>query len=140
MLLDVERTMSELGKPFLQNSDRKNKKKSENLCQNAASENKKTTSKKCKIDSNKELGLELPMTGLGKPFRKNSDEKIEMTAKIKVKLPHVNKKPLARNQIFAQTPFSHCTLKLERKSFTPKNHSRFRSTSCFIVNKMTTPI
>ena len=35
--------------------------------------------------------------------------------KIKVKLPHVNEKPLARKQIFVQTPFSHSTLKLERK-------------------------
>ena len=36
------------------------------------------------------------MNGLGKPFRKKSYLKIEKTVKIKVKLPHVNKKPLAR--------------------------------------------
>ena len=40
---------------------------------------------------------------------------------IKVKLPHVNKKPLARKRIFVQTPFSHSTLKLEWKNFTPQN-------------------
>ena len=34
--------------------------------------------------------------------------------KIKVKLLHVNKN---RKRIFVQTPFSHCTLKLERKQF-----------------------
>ena len=60
--------------------------------------------------------------------------------KIKVKLPHVNKKPLARKRIFAQTSFSHSTSKLERKNFTPQNHSLFRSTSCFGVTKITTPI
>ena len=62
------------------------------------------------------------------------------TVKIKVKLPHVNKKPLARKRIFVQTPFSHSTLKLERKKFTPQNHSIFRSISCFGVTKITTPI
>ena len=34
-----------------------------------------------------------------------------------MKLPHVNKNPLARNRIFVQTPFSHSTLYLERKKF-----------------------
>ena len=33
--------------------------------------------------------------------------KIEKKVKIRVKLPHVNKKPLPRNRIFVQTPFSH---------------------------------
>ena len=55
------------------------------------------------------------MNGLGKPFRKNPIQKIEKTVKIKVKLPHVNKKPLARKRIFVQTPFSHFPLNLERK-------------------------
>ena len=73
-------------------------------------------------------------------LEKNPIEKIEKTLKIEVKLPHVNKKPLARNPIFVQTPFSHSTLKLERKNFTPQNHSLFRSTSCFGVTKITTPI
>ena len=46
------------------------------------------------------------MNGLGKPFTKNPIQKIEKTVKIKVKLPHVNQKPLPRNRIFVQTPFS----------------------------------
>ena len=40
---------------------------------------------------------------------------------------------------FFQTPFSHSTLKLERKKFKPRNHSLFRSTSLFDVTKITTP-
>ena len=47
--------------------------------------------------------------------KKNPIQKIEKTVKIKVKLPHVNKKPLARKRIFVQTPFSHSTLNLKRK-------------------------
>ena len=73
-------------------------------------------------------------------LEKNPIPKIEKTVKIRVKLPHVNKKPLPRNQIFVQTPFSHSTLKLERKKFTTQNHSLFRSISCFGVTKITTPI
>ena len=89
---------------------------------------------------NRKLDLERTMNGLGNPFRKNSDPKIRKNRKIRVKLPHVNKKPLARKRIFVQTPFSHCTLNLERKNFTPQNHSLFRSTSCFGVTIITTPI
>ena len=77
--------------------------------------NKKTTSEKWKFHSNKKLGLEWAVNGLRKPFRKKSDPKNWKKVKIRVKLPHVNKKPLPRNRIFVQTPFSHSTLKLERK-------------------------
>ena len=38
-------------------------------------------------------------------LEKNPIQKIEKTVKIKVKLPHVNKKPLARKQIFVQNRF-----------------------------------
>ena len=72
-------------------------------------------------------------------LEKNPIQKIE-TVKIKVQLPHVNKKPLARKRIFVQTPFSHSTLNLERKNVTPQNHLLFRSTYCFGVTKITTPI
>ena len=91
--------------------------------------NKKNPSEKWKFNSNKKLGLEWAVNGLGKPV-----------VKIRVKLLHVNKKPLPRNRIFVKTPFSHSTLKLERKKFTSQNHSLFRSISCFGVTKITTPI
>ena len=77
---------------------------------------------------------------IGKTNLKKSDPKIEKTVNIRVKLPHVNKKPLPRNRIFVQTSFSHSTLKLERKKFTPQNQLLFRSISCFGVTKITTPI
>ena len=37
-------------------------------------------------------------------LEKNPIQKIEKTVKTKVKMPHVNKKPLARKRIFVQTP------------------------------------
>ena len=48
-------------------------------------------------------------------LEKNPIQTIEKQVKIKVKLPNVNKKPLARQRIFVQTPFSPSTLKLEQK-------------------------
>ena len=89
---------------------------------------------------NRKLDLERTMSELGKPFRKNAIQKNEKTVKIKVKLPHVNKKLQARKRIFVQTSFSHSTSKLEQKNFTQQFHSLFRSTSCFGVTKITTPI
>ena len=58
-------------------------------------------------------------------LEKNSAKKIEKTVKIKVKLPHVDKKPLARKRIFVQTPFSHSALKLEQKSETTRFFAPF---------------
>ena len=81
----------------------------------------------------KKLGLEQTM-------RKDQIKKIKKTEQIKVKLPHVNKKPLARKRIFVQTPLSHSALKLERQNFTPQNQSLFRSPSCFGVTEIITPI
>ena len=53
------------------------------------------------------------MNGWGKPIKKTPIQKIEKTVKIKVKLPHVNKKLPARKQIFVQTTFSHSNFNLE---------------------------
>ena len=73
-------------------------------------------------------------------LEKNPIQKNERTIKMRVKLPRVNKKPLPRNLIFVQTPFSHSTLKLERKKITQQNHSLFRPISSFGVTKITTRI
>ena len=74
-------------------------------------------------------------------LEKNPIQKIEKGVKIKekLKLPHVNKKPLARKRIFVQTSYSHSNLKIEWKNFTTQNHSLFRSIFCFGVTKSTTP-
>ena len=50
-------------------------------------------------------------------LQKKSDPKNRKTVKIKVKLPHVNKKTTSEKANFLQTPFSHSTLKLEKKKF-----------------------
>ena len=56
--------------------------------------------------------------------KKNPIHKIE-TVKIKVKLPHVNKKPLARMLIFVSTPFSYSTLKSDVAKLYAANDSAF---------------
>ena len=76
--------------------------------------------------------------GLRKPCRKKNRSKKLKKSKIRVKLPHVNKKPLPRNRIFV-TVFS-IYFKIRAKKFTPQNHSLFRSISCFGVTNITTPI
>ena len=52
----------------------------------------------------------------GESFRKKIRSKKIKKQQIKVKLPHVNKEPLARKEILVQTPFFHSTLKLEGKN------------------------
>ena len=71
------------------------------------------------------------MNGLGKPYRKFDAKNRKKPVKDTVKLPNVNKKQLARNRIFAQTSFSHSTVKLELRNSRRKSHSLFRPTSCF---------
>ena len=48
-----------------------------------------------------------------KTTQKNPIQKNQKTVKIEVKLPRVNKKPLAKKPIFVQASFSYCTLHLE---------------------------
>ena len=60
-------------------------------------------------------------------LEKNPLQKIEKTVKIKLKLPHVNKKPLVRKRIIVQRQFSHSFLNLERKISRRKTTSFFAS-------------
>ena len=80
------------------------------------------------------------MNGLEQPFRKKSDPKNRKNSKNQSEIAACEQKPLARKRIFVQTPFSHSNLKFQRKTIKPQNHSLFRSTSCFGVTKITTPI
>ena len=63
---------------------------------------------------------------------------VQEQLKVKVKLPHVNKKPQARKQNLFKNRFLSL-LKIRAKKFTPQNQSLFRSTSWFGVTKITTP-
>ena len=73
-------------------------------------------------------------------LEKNPIQKIDKNCKNQSEIAAFEQKPLARKRIFVQTPFSHSTLKFRAKKFTPQNHSFFRSTLCFGVTKITTPI
>ena len=80
------------------------------------------------------------MNGMEKPYRKKIRSKNSNNSKNQSEIAACEKKPLPRNRIFVQTPFSHYNLKLEREKFPPQSHLLFRSTSCFGVTKITTPI
>ena len=73
--------------------------------------------------------------------KKNPIQKIEKTVKIRVKLPHVNKKTTTEKPNFCSNTVFSLYFKIRAKEkFTPQNHSLFRSSSCFGVTKITTPI
>ena len=65
----------------------------------------------------------------------NTPLRVVKTVRIKVKLPHVSKKPQAKKEFFVQTPFSISTLKLERTNFTPQNHSLFDPLPAFRLDQ-----
>ena len=71
--------------------------------------------------------------------KKKSDPKSRKNSKNQSEIAACEQKTTTEKP-FVQTLFSHSTLKLERKKFTPQNHSLFRSISCFGVTKITTPI
>ena len=74
-------------------------------------------------------------------LEKNPIQKIEKkNSKNQSEIAACEQKTTSEKAIFVQTPFSDSTLNLERKNFTPQNHSLFRATSCFGVTKITTPI
>ena len=60
-------------KTILKKNQIKKRKKKQKI--NVKNVNKNTTSEKWKFNSNKKLGLEWAVSGLGKPFRKKSDPK-----------------------------------------------------------------
>ena len=80
------------------------------------------------------------MNGLENHLEINSTQKTEKTVKTKVKLPHVNKKPIAGKRIFCSTTAFLLFFKIRAKKVTPQNHALFRFISCFGVTKITTPI
>ena len=127
-------------KTILKKSDKKNKKKTENQCQNAALK-QKTTSEKWKFNSNKTLGLEWTTNGLGKPFRKKiRSKKSEKNSKNWGEIAAWEQKTTTEKATFCSNTVFSLYFKIRAKKLTPQNHSLFRSNSCFGVLKITTPI
>ena len=102
-------------KPFIENQV-KNINKKQKINQNAACE-QKTISEKWKFGSNKKrasMNSEWVEKTIWKKIRSKKSRK---TVKIKMKLPHVNKKPLARKRTFVQTQFFSLYFKIRAKKF-----------------------
>ena len=68
--------------------------------------NKKTTSEKRKFNSNKKLGLEWAVNGLGKPFRKKSDPKNRKNSKNQSEIAACDKTTSEKANFCSNTVFS----------------------------------
>ena len=115
---------------------KKSDKKTENQCQNAASENKKPPARNVNLILTKKLALEWTMNGFGKPFRKMLFKKLKKNSK------NQSEKTTSELANFcSNTVFSLYLKKLERKHFTSQNHSIFLAPFpvSFDVTKITTP-
>ena len=134
--LDLERTATESGKPFLKKSDKKIKKVNKIIVKKPHV-NKKNTTEKLKFSSNKILGQEWTRNGLRKPIRKKSDPKRKKTIN---EIAACEQKTTSEKANFCSNTVLSLYFKLERKNLMPRNHSLFRSISCFGVTKITTPI
>ena len=85
--------------------------------------------------------MERTMNELGKPFTKKSDpQKIEKNSKNQSELAACEQKTTSEKAHFCSNTVFSLYFKFRAKNFTPQNHSLFRSTSCFGVTKITTPI
>ena len=80
------------------------------------------------------------MNGLGKPLRKKSDPKNRKNSKKKSGIAACEQNTTSEKANFCSNTVFSSTLNLERKNFTHQDHSLFRSTSCFGVTKINTPI
>ena len=81
------------------------------------------------------------MKGVEKTIRKNPIQTIKKIVKTEMKLPHENKKsPREKTKISSNNVFSLSFKTRVKKIHVAKNNSTFRSTSCFGVTKITTPI
>ena len=79
------------------------------------------------------------MNGSGKPFRKkNPIQKTEKSKNLS-EIAACEQKTTSQKANFGSNTVFSLYFKIRTKKFTPRNHSLFRSTSCFGVTKITTP-
>ena len=81
------------------------------------------------------------MNGLGKPYRKKFDPKNrKKNSKNQSEIAACEQKTTSEKANFCSNTAFSLYLTFRANIFTPQNHSLFRSTSCFGVTKITTPI
>ena len=97
---------------FQKNQIKKFFEKTENQCKMPCV-NKKPLARRRNFIQTKNTRPRMKYGWIGENHLKIQSKKFKKRVKIKVKFPHVNKKPLAKERIFFQTPFSHSTLKLD---------------------------
>ena len=79
--------------------------------------NKKTTSEKWKFNSNKKLGLEWAVSGLGKPFRKKSDSKNRKNSKNQSEIAACEQKTTIEKPNFCSNTIFALYFKIRAKKF-----------------------
>ena len=114
--------MSELGKPFLKKIRWK---KTENQCQNAARENKKTTSEICNFDSNKKLGPDWAVNVLGELLRKKSDPKIRKNSKNQSEIAACEQKNTTEKSNFCSNTVFSLYFKIRAQKNSRRKTTRF---------------
>ena len=73
-------------------------------------------------------------------LEKNPIQKLEKTAKNQSEIAACEQKTTTEKLNFCSNTIFALYYKIRAKKFTPQNHSLFRSTSCFGMTKITTPI
>ena len=123
-----------MGKPFLKIQIKQTKK---NQYQNAEFEKKQArngnlvqTKNKAQNDLRKDCENHL---------EENPSKKNRKISKNQSEIAACEQKTTGEKTNFCSNTVFSLYFKLERKNFTPQNYSLFRSTSCFVVTKITTP-
>ena len=86
---------------------------------------KKTTSEKWKINSNKKLGLEWAVNGLGKPFRKKSDPKNRKNNKNQSEIAACEQKTTTEKPKFCSNTVFSLYFKIRAKKISRRKTTRF---------------
>ena len=74
------------------------------------------------------------------PLEKNPIQKIEKIVKNQSEIAACEQKTTSEKANFCSNNVISLYFKFRAKKFMPQNHRLFRSTSCFRVTKITTPI
>ena len=90
---------------------------------------------------NRKLDLKRTKNGLGKTFRKKiRSKKLKKNSKNQSEIAACEQKTTSEKANFCSNTVFSLYFEFREKNSTPQNHSLFRSTSCFGVTKITTPI
>ena len=105
-------------KTIFKKSDKKNKKKNRKSMSKGQNQcRKKTTSENWKFNSNKKVGLDWAVNGLGKTFRKKSDPKNRKNSKNQSEIAAFEQKTTTEKPNFSSNAFFSLYFRIGAKRF-----------------------